>query len=88
MAIALRFAIELVHQIDGYTYYDEIQHGFDILDDVILSAREYAEEGAIRFAEANKNEVFICTGPRRILHYLSPTIKAAKGRQPKQIKKY
>lgn len=59
MAIALRFAIELVHQIDGYTYYDEIQHGFDILDDVILSAREYAEEGAIRFAEANKNEKVI-----------------------------
>ena len=41
MAIALRFAIELVHQIEGYDHYDQIQNGFDILDDVMASGANY-----------------------------------------------
>ncbi|HIT05717.1 MAG TPA: SIS domain-containing protein [Candidatus Scybalocola faecipullorum] len=59
MAIALRFAIELVHQIEGYDHYDQIQNGFDILDDVIRKARDYAVPGALAFAQAHKNEPVI-----------------------------
>lgn len=59
MAIALRFAIELVHQVEGYKYYGEIQNGFDILDDVIGKAREYAVPGALAFAETHKKESVI-----------------------------
>lgn len=35
MAVALRFAVELLQQAEGYEHYDDMQHGFDILDDVI-----------------------------------------------------
>lgn len=59
MAIALRFVIELVNQVEGYAHYDEIQNGFDILDDVIGKAREYAVPGALAFAEAHKKEPVI-----------------------------
>lgn len=56
MAMALRFAIELLQQTEGYAHYDEIQNGFDILDDVIGKARAYAEAGAIRFAEEHRED--------------------------------
>lgn len=56
MAVALRFAVELLQQAEGYEHYDDMQHGFDILDDVIKKAREYAEPGAIRFAEEHKDD--------------------------------
>lgn len=59
MAVALKFAVELVQQKEGYGGYEEMKNGFAILDDVIGKAREYAEAGAIRFAEANKNEKVI-----------------------------
>lgn len=59
MAIALRFAIELLNQLEGYACYNEIQHGFDILDDVIGKAREYAVPGAIEFAQKYKDEKVI-----------------------------
>ena len=32
MAVALRFAVELLQQAEGYEHYDDMQHGFDILD--------------------------------------------------------
>ena len=59
MAIALKFAIELVQQIEGYENYEEIQKGFAILDDVIGKARDYALPGALEFAKAHKNEPVI-----------------------------
>ena len=59
LSIALKFAVELVNQVEGYEHYDEMQNGFDILDDVIGKARKYAENGAIAFAEANKKEPVI-----------------------------
>ncbi len=59
MAIALRFAVELVQQIEGYEDYDEIQNGFNILDDVIKKARDYAVPGALAFAKAHKDEPVI-----------------------------
>lgn len=59
IATALRFAVELVHQAEGYAHYDEMQNGFDILDDVIGKARNYAAAGALAFAVAHKNEPVI-----------------------------
>ena len=59
IAIALKFAIELVQQTDGYKYYDEIQHAFEIVDSVIEKARDYAVPGALKFAEKYKNEPVI-----------------------------
>ena len=56
MAIALKFAVELLHQSEGYSHYEEMQKGFGILDDVIAKAREYAEAGAIRFAQEHKED--------------------------------
>ena len=59
MAMALRFAIELVHQVEGYGHYEEMQQGFAILDDVIGKARTYALPGALEFASKHKSEPVI-----------------------------
>ncbi len=59
LTIALKFAVELVQQVEGYPHYEEMQNGFAILDDVIGKARDYAQPGALAFAEANKNEPVI-----------------------------
>ncbi|MDD3173432.1 MAG: SIS domain-containing protein [Herbinix sp.] len=59
IAIALRFAVELLNQVEGYKYYDEMQNGFNILDDVIEKARKYALPGALSFAENHKTEPVI-----------------------------
>lgn len=59
LSIALRFVVELLKQTEGYAYYEEMQNGFEILDDVIGRAREYAIPGALEFAEKNKKEPVI-----------------------------
>lgn len=59
MAIALKFAAELLNETEGYDGYEEMRHGFDILDDVILKARDYAKAGAAEFSEKYKNEKVI-----------------------------
>lgn len=59
MAIALKFAAELLNEIEGYDGYEAMRHGFDILDDVILKARDYAKAGAAAFSEKYKNEKVI-----------------------------
>lgn len=56
MATALKFAIELVQQVEGYAHYEEMENGFAILDDVIGKARAYALPGALEFAQKHKTE--------------------------------
>ena len=59
VAIALKFAVELVQQAEGYEHYSEICHAFDIVDSVIEKARDYAVPGALEFAEKYKKEPVI-----------------------------
>ena len=54
--LALRFAFELLHQLEDYEFYNEAMDGFEIVDDIYRQAVKYSTPRAAKFAEECKND--------------------------------
>lgn len=55
-SLALNFAFELLHQLEGYEYYLDAMNGFAIVDDIYRHAVKYCTPRAAKFAEECKDD--------------------------------
>lgn len=60
-AMALRLAVELFHQIEGFKHYDKMQEGFNKISVLVDKAKETLGEKAAVFAKNLKDEKVIYT---------------------------
>lgn len=58
-AIPLALAVELLHQVEGYSHYDTMQDGFSKIQAISDNARALVQNRAVDFGKAYKDEKLI-----------------------------
>jgi len=61
IANALRFAVELLNQTEGYEYYEQMMDGFGKINRIVASAKEICAPRAAAFAQSYKDEKLFYT---------------------------